>query len=67
MALQAQRQPLPHQDRENPAGPRLANDPGPGESAFWQLPTRQSEAEDSEVFLRIHAGVSAISGGKSEI
>lgn len=33
VALQAPRQPLPHQDGENPAGPRLTNDPGPGESA----------------------------------
>lgn len=37
VALQAPRQPLPHQDREDPAGPRLANDPGPGESALCLL------------------------------
>lgn len=30
VALQAPRQPLPHQDREDPAGPRLPDDPGAG-------------------------------------
>lgn len=34
MAVQTQRQPVPDQDRENPAGPWLTNDPGSGESAF---------------------------------
>lgn len=68
MALQAPRQPLPHQDGEDPAGPRLANDPGPGESTLWysSLAGQAIKKEKSEVFLNIHVAMSVISEEKSK-
>ncbi len=51
VALQAPRQPLPHQDREDPAGARLANDPGPGESTFWPHPSRCRSVDEDEMKL----------------
>lgn len=39
VALQAPRQPLPHQDREDPAGPRLPDDPSAGKGTPPATPT----------------------------
>lgn len=38
VALQAPRQPLPHQDREDSAGPRLPDDPGAGKRTPYTPP-----------------------------
>lgn len=71
VALQAPGQPLPHQDREDPAGSRLANDAGPGESSLWWPPSHWDKMKlikkRWEKEPRVYAGMSVIREGKSGI
>lgn len=61
VALQAQRQPLPHQDGEDPAGARLADDARPGEPAVWCR--REGGVSVVELLIRLGSKLDVFASG----